>query len=139
LGVSRSGEFKNMIKICLQKVHAENFFRENSQEIDKNFNISFFSTFFVLSRFQVLLSDGISKTLQKMFCEKIVSKSFSNKSGKKTKTDFFPRFVLLRFWAFLGEGSLNKNTIKNLGIFFRPALQPWYFFRRRGTNQPRST
>jgi hypothetical protein len=64
LGVSRQGEFKNTIKIFLQKVHVENF----SQNFDKIFrcqffDVSFSSTFFVLSRFRVFLSDGSSKAL----------------------------------------------------------------------------
>jgi hypothetical protein len=50
----------------MQKVHFENFFRENSQKIDKNFDVSFSSTFFVFLRFQVLLSDGSPKTQQKI-------------------------------------------------------------------------
>jgi hypothetical protein len=68
---------------------SENFFRENSQKIDKNFDVSFPATFFVLSRFQVLLSDGSSKTLQNTFCKKIVSKSFYKKIDQKNQTDFF--------------------------------------------------
>jgi hypothetical protein len=47
LGVSRQGEFKNTIKIFLQKVHVENFFRKNRQNSD----VSFSSTFSVLSYF----------------------------------------------------------------------------------------
>jgi hypothetical protein len=39
-------DFKKM-----QKVHVKNFFRENSQKIDKNFDVTFSSTFFVLSCF----------------------------------------------------------------------------------------
>jgi hypothetical protein len=49
LGVSRQGEFKNTIKIFLQKVHVENFF----QNFDKNFDDSFPSTFFVFGRFSM--------------------------------------------------------------------------------------
>jgi hypothetical protein len=42
----------------LQKVHVEIVF----ENFDKKFNVSFSSTFFVLSRFRVFFSDGISKT-----------------------------------------------------------------------------
>jgi hypothetical protein len=72
---------------------------------DKNFDVSFSSTFFVLSRFRVFFSDGSSETLQKRFTKKIVSKSFYEKFDQKSKTDFFSTFFLSRFWAFLDEGS----------------------------------
>jgi hypothetical protein len=61
----RGGQRRGLKK--MQKAHVENFFRENSQKIDKNFGVSFPRLFFVLLRFQVLLSDGSSKTLQKTF------------------------------------------------------------------------
>jgi hypothetical protein len=93
-------DFKKM-----QKVHVKNLFRKNSQKIDKNFDVTFSSTFFVSSRFQVLLSDGSSQTLQKKFYKKIVSKSFYKKIDKTIPNRFFIDFVLSRFWAFLGEGS----------------------------------
>jgi hypothetical protein len=41
-----------------------------SKILTKQFDVSFSSTFFVLSRFRVFLSDGSSKTLQKTFCKK---------------------------------------------------------------------
>jgi hypothetical protein len=58
LGISRQGELKNTIQILLQKVQVENF---------KDFDVRFSSTFLVLSRFRVCLSDGSSKILQKTF------------------------------------------------------------------------
>jgi hypothetical protein len=67
----------------MQKVHVKNFFGENSQKIDKNFDVTFSWTSFVISRFQVFLSDGSSQTLQKTFYKKIVSKSFYKKIDKK--------------------------------------------------------
>jgi hypothetical protein len=42
-------------------MYVESLSRENSQKIDKTFDVSFSSAFFVLMRFQVLLSDGSSK------------------------------------------------------------------------------
>jgi hypothetical protein len=48
---------------------------------------------------------GVQKHYKKRFTKKIVSKSFYKKFDQKSKTDFFSIFVLLRFWAFLGEGS----------------------------------
>jgi hypothetical protein len=107
LGVSRQGEFKNTIQIFWQKVRVENF----SQNFDKNFDVSFSSTFFALSHFRVFFSDGSSKTLQKTFCNKIVSKSFYKKIDQKSKTDFFSNIFLSRFWAFLEEGS-SKTRFK---------------------------
>jgi hypothetical protein len=65
LGVSRQGEFKYTTNIFWQKVRVENFF----QSFDKNFDVSFSSTFFVLSHFRVFFTDGSSKTLQKTFCK----------------------------------------------------------------------
>jgi hypothetical protein len=99
------GSSKTRLKKKMQKVHVKNFFRENSQKIDKNFDVTFSSTFFVLSRFQVFLSDGSSQTLQKTFYKKIVSKSFYKKIDKKIPKPVVSRFFLSRFWAFLGEGS----------------------------------
>jgi hypothetical protein len=93
LGVSRQGEFKNTIKIFLQKVHVENL----PQNFDKTIDVSFSSTFFVSSRFRVFFSDGSSKALQKF--------------DQKSKTDFFSVFVLSCFGAFLGEGS-SKTRLK---------------------------
>jgi hypothetical protein len=72
-----------------QKVHVENCFRENSQKIDKNFDVSFSSTSFVLLRFQVLLSDGSSKTLQKTFYKKNRVEKFLRKNRQK---NLFPIF-----------------------------------------------
>jgi hypothetical protein len=100
LGVSRQGEFKNTIKIFLQKVHVENIF----QNFDKNFgvsfsfDVSFSSTFFVLSRFRVFFFDGSSKALQKRFYKKNRVEKFPQKIDKKSKTDFFS----ICFITFLG-------------------------------------
>ena len=68
------------------------FFRKNRE---KSFDVSFSSTFLVLSRFRVFLSDGSSKTLQKTMG---VSKSFYKTIDQKSKTDFFSIF----FITFLG-------------------------------------
>jgi hypothetical protein len=61
----------------------------------------------------VFLSDGSSKTQQKTFCKKPRRKVFTKKSTKKSKIDFILGFVLSRFWAFLGEGSI-KTQYKNI-------------------------
>jgi hypothetical protein len=70
-------------------------------------DVSFSSTFFVLSRFRVFLSDGSSKTPQKTFYKETVSKSFDKKSTKNPKPIFS---VLFRF--FLGEG-VQKHDKKH--------------------------
>jgi hypothetical protein len=68
-----------------------------SEKNDKYFDVRFSSTAFVLSSSRVVLSDESSKTLQKTFYKKIVSKSFHKKSTKKLKPMFFLGFVLSRF------------------------------------------
>jgi hypothetical protein len=90
--------------MVLQKVHVENFF----QNVDKNVDVSFPSTFFSPSRFRVFLSDGSSKTPQKPFTQKIVSKRFYKK-----KTQFLFNHV---FGLFSVRGAfLGKNTKKISG------------------------
>jgi hypothetical protein len=59
----------------------------------------------------VFLIDGSSKTQQKTFCKKVVSKSLYKKFNQKSKTDFLSILFLSRFWAFLGEGS-KKTPFK---------------------------
>jgi hypothetical protein len=80
-----------------------------SKEIGKSFDVSFSSTFLVLSRFRVFLSDGSSKTLQKTFCKTNRVEKFVQKIDQKSKNRIFLEFVLSRFWAFLGEGSLKTR------------------------------
>jgi hypothetical protein len=60
------------------------------KQIDKNFDVAFSSTFLVLSRFRVFLSDGSSKTLQHTFCKQIVSKGVYNKIRAADKIDASP-------------------------------------------------
>jgi hypothetical protein len=89
LGVSRQGELKNTINICVQKVYVENLFFSV-----KNCNVSFSSICFVL-----FLSNGSSRTKQKTFYKNRVKKLFQTNRQKN------PIFILSRFLAFLGEGS----------------------------------
>jgi hypothetical protein len=93
----------------MQKVHVENFFRENSQKIDKNFDVSFSSTSFVLLRFQVLLGDGSSKALQKTFYKKNRVEKFLQKNRQKSKTDFFSIFFYHVFGRFSVRGVRTKK------------------------------
>jgi hypothetical protein len=92
-GVSRQGEFKNTIKIFWQKVRVENF----SQNFDKNYDVSFSSTFFVLSHFRVFFSDGSSKTLQKAFYKKNRVERFLHKIRPKIQNRIFLDFFLITF------------------------------------------
>jgi hypothetical protein len=93
VGVSRQGEFKNTTKIFLQKVHVEKYF----QSFDKKFDVSFSSTFFVLSRFRVFFSDGNSKTLQKTFCKKNRVEKFLQKNRPKIQNRFFLKICFITF------------------------------------------
>jgi hypothetical protein len=117
LGGSRQGEFKNTITIFLQKVQVESF----SQKIDKNFDVSFSSIFLFYRVFGCFSAMGVRKQYKKRFAKQIVSKSFYKKYDKKPKTYIFLRFILSRFWAFLGEGSLKHD--KKYQFFL-----PWSFF-----------
>jgi hypothetical protein len=106
------------------------FFRESSQKIDKKFDVSSSSTFFVLSRFQVLLGDGSSKTLQKTFYKKIVSKSFYEKNDQKSQTDFFSIFFNHVFGRFSVRGvqkhdkKISEKIWPTLVLFWPPRNQP---------------
>jgi hypothetical protein len=74
----------------------------------------------------VFLGDGSSKALQKTFYKKIVSKSFSKKSTKKSKTDFFS----ICFYHIFGRFSvrevqkhdkkISKKNLTNPGTFLAP-------------------
>jgi hypothetical protein len=111
LGVSRQGEFKNTTNIFLQKVHVGKKIRN----FDKNFDVSFSSTFFVLSRFRVVSSDGSSKTLQKTFYKKNrVEKLLTKNSTQKIQNRLFLGFIFITFWGATRCGEL-KNTTKNIG------------------------
>jgi hypothetical protein len=80
------------------------------KKIDKNFNVSFSSTFLVLSRFWVFLSDGSSKALNKTFYKKHRFERFLQKIRPKIQNRFFLSFVLSRLRAFLGEGSSTNKS-----------------------------
>jgi hypothetical protein len=94
LGISRQGEFKNTIKIFLQKVHVENFF----QNFDKKNRCQFSQLPLFYRVFGCFLAMGVQKHYKKRFTKKIVSKSFYKKFDRKSKTDFFSKC----FITFLG-------------------------------------
>jgi hypothetical protein len=107
LGVSWQGEFKNTIKIFLQKVHVEKQFKN----FDKNFDVSFSSTFFVLSHFRVFSAMGVQKHDKKRLQKNRVEK-FLQKIRPKIQNRLFLEFLLSRFWAFLDEGSSKTRPKK---------------------------
>jgi hypothetical protein len=109
-------------KNIFAKSPCRKLFRENSQKTDKIFDISFSSTFFVLGA----SCDGSSKALQKTFFKQIVSKSFSKKSTKKPKTDFFSILFYHVFGRFSVRGvqkhdkQISKKNLTNPGTFLAP-------------------
>jgi hypothetical protein len=95
LGVSRQGEFKNTIKMFLQKVHVENF----SQNFDNKFRCQFFLDFFLFYRvFGCFSAMGVQKHHQKRFAKKSCRKVFTKNSTKNPK----PIFFSILFITFLG-------------------------------------
>jgi hypothetical protein len=74
---------------------------------------------------------GVQKHYKKTVYKTNRVEKFYKKIDKNPKP-IFSQFVLTRFWAFLGEGSL-KTRPKNLT---QKSGQPWYFVGLRGTNQP---
>jgi hypothetical protein len=109
LGVSRQGEFKNTIKIFLQKVHVENFF----QNFDKKFRCQFFLDFFCFIAFSGVsqrweIKNTTKNALQKKSCRKV----FTKNSTKNPK----PTFSRILFITFLGVSRWGefKNTIKKI-------------------------
>jgi hypothetical protein len=106
LGVSRQGEFKNSIKIFLQKVHVE-----NKSKISTKISMSVFPRLFMFYRvFGCFSAMGVQKHYKKRFTKKIVSKSFYKTFDQKSKNRLFLVFCLSRFWAFL-EGR-SKTRLK---------------------------
>jgi hypothetical protein len=110
LGVSRQGEFKNTIKLFVQKVHVENF--SQNQNNRQKIQCQFSSTFFVLSCFRVFLSDGVQKHYKKRFAKKSCRKAFTKKSTKnpklKKKFSIFFHYVFGRF-SVRGVQKHDKN------------------------------
>jgi hypothetical protein len=110
-----------------------------SEKIDRDFGVSFSSTFLVLSRFQVLLSDGSSKHDKKRFVNKSCRR-VTKKSTKKQKIQ--NRFFLILFNRVFGRFSVrgvqkhdkkyrenltnprNQPTTSKSVIFFLRA--PWF-------------
>jgi hypothetical protein len=102
----------------LQKIHVENF----SPKTDKNFDVSFSSTFFVLSHFRVFLSDGISKTPEKTCYKKIVWKSFYKKINNKNPKPICSRVFYHVFERFSVQGIKKILKKSDPGPFFASDL-----------------
>jgi hypothetical protein len=83
----------------------------------KNFDVSFSSTFFVLSRFRVFLSDGSSKTLQKTFYKRnrVEKRNVCAKNSTKNPKPTFSRFFFIKF---LGVSRCGEkiNDVLNLAL-----------------------
>jgi hypothetical protein len=79
------GSKKKHAIIFLQKVHVKNFFQTNRQK----FRCQFFLVFFLIAVSGVSQRLEFKNTRKKMFCKKIVSKSFYKRFDQKSKTDFF--------------------------------------------------
>jgi hypothetical protein len=82
----------------MQKVHVEKCFRENSQKIDKNFDVSFTSTFLFYCVFRCYLAIEFKNTTKNVL-QKI------DKESTKNPKPIFTLFLFHVFWVFLGEGS----------------------------------
>jgi hypothetical protein len=111
LGVSRQAEFKNTTKMCLQKVHAENFVQNNRPKFRCQFFLDFFLFYRVFGCFEAM---GVQRHYKKTFYKKNRVEKFLQKFEKKskTKTDFF-RFFSHVFGRFSGRG-VQKHDPKNI-------------------------
>ena len=115
MGVSRQGEFKNTIKIFLQKVHVENFF----QNFDKNFRCQFFLDFFCFIAFSGVsqrweFKNTTKNVLQKKSCRKVFTKN-STKNPKPTFSRFFFYHVFGRF-SMRGVQKHDKKNIEKINL-----------------------
>ena len=126
LGVSRQGEFKNTIKIFLQKVHVENFF----QNFDKKFRCQFFLDFFCFIAFSGVsqrweFKNTTKNVLQKKSCRKVFTKN-STKNPKPTFSRFFFYHVFGRF-SMRGVQKNDKKNIEEINltlVLFRTLTHP---------------
>jgi hypothetical protein len=68
-----------------------------SEISEKKFDVSFSSTFFVLSRFRVFLGDGSSTALQKTFYKKNRVEKFLQKIRPEIQNRLFLEFFVITF------------------------------------------
>jgi hypothetical protein len=102
------GSSKTPLKYFCKKSMSKTF----PKQIDKNFDVSFSSIFFVLSRFRVRVSQRWEfKNTTKNVLQKNRVEKFLQNIRPKIQNRFFSQFFLSRFWAFLGDGS-SKTRLK---------------------------
>jgi hypothetical protein len=94
-------------------------FSKNKQKFRCQFSLDFL---FVLSHFRLFLNDGSSKTLQKTFCKKLVSKSVYKTFDQKSKTDFFSIYFYHVFGRFSVRGVQKHGKINIEKINLTPSL-----------------
>jgi hypothetical protein len=75
--------------------------RKLFKQIDKYFDVRFFFYFFVLSRFQVLLSEESPETLPKTFLQNNRVEKLLQKFRQKNKCRFLLDFVYYVFMHFI--------------------------------------
>jgi hypothetical protein len=80
------------------------------QKIDKNVDLSFPATLFVLSRFRVFLSDRSSKTLQTTFCKYNRVEKLLQKNRQKKRNRFFSVLFYHVFGHFSVRGVQKYHT-----------------------------
>jgi hypothetical protein len=99
--------------------HHKNIFtkspcRKKNPKFRQKISTSVFPRLFLFYRvFGCFSAMGVQKHYKKRFTKKIVSQSFYKKFDQKSKTDFFSKFILSRFWAFLDEGSSKTRPKKD--------------------------
>jgi hypothetical protein len=102
---------------CRKKPMSKNF----PNKIDKNFDVSFSSTFFCFIAFS-----GVSRQ-KKRFAKNIVSKSFYKEFDKKSKTEFFSVLFYHVFGRFSVRGLKNDKKYRKINLtssLFRTLTHP---------------
>jgi hypothetical protein len=103
---------KTRFKKKMQKFHVKNVFRENSQKIDKNFDVVFPRLFLFYRVFRCFFAMGVQKHYKKTLTKKSCRKVFTKKSTKKSQTDFLVDFLYHVFGLFSVKG-VQKHDKKS--------------------------
>jgi hypothetical protein len=104
------GSSKTRLKKKMQKVHVKNFFRQNSQKIDNNFDVTFPRLLLLYRVFRCFLAMGVHKHYKKRFTKNRVEK-FLQKIDKKIPNRFFLDIVYHVFGRF-GAPKHDKKIAK---------------------------